>query len=196
MVGLHGSLLRKPYSIASAPVEAERLRSIDLFIQLEDGGGLDPHLELAETGTLLDVEGPFGSFGLAEPLAFDELLFVAGGTGIAPLRSMLVERLSAETPPTISVVYSARSVNELVYGSEIEQLVHAGRIRAFVTVTRDESTEWRGRRGRIDRHLLEQALPSREAFCLLCGPPQFLVQMRSWLEELGVRGVRILTETF
>ncbi len=196
MVGLRGSLLRKPYSIASSPTEAERSRTIDLLIQLDDSGGPDPHLELAETGTLLDVEGPFGSFGLSDHAETDELLFIAGGTGIAPLRSMLIERLSAQTPPIVSVVYSARSVDELVYRSEIDQLAAAHRIRAYFTITRDESTAWSGRRGRIDRRLLAEALPSPKALCLLCGPPQLVAETRLWLESLGVRSDRILTESF
>ncbi|MGH9385231.1 MAG: FAD-binding oxidoreductase [Vicinamibacterales bacterium] len=196
MVGLHQSPLRKPYSIASAPIEVAESGAIDLLVQLEDSGGLDPHLELAATGTLLDVEGPFGSFGLPDRFSGSDLLFVAGGTGIAPLRSILVERLASTPPPTASVVYSARSADELVYRMEIESLARAARIRACLTVTRDESKAWSGRRGRIDRHLLVEALPSNEAFCLLCGPPQLLSETRVWLRELGVRDDLILTETF
>ena len=196
MVGLNGSLLRKPYSIASAPMEASRSGTVDLLLQLEDSGGPDPHLELADEGTLLDVEGPFGSFGLPDRTPVAGLLFVAGGTGIAPLRSMLIERLAAEQPPAMSVVYSARSADELVYAGEIADLARTREIRAFLTVTRDESTTWSGRRGRIDRELLGQALPSRDALCLLCGPPSLLDSAREWLSELGVRGDRILTEAF
>jgi ferredoxin-NADP reductase len=196
MVGLHGSQLRKPYSIASAPIEATNSGSVGLLIQLDDSGGLDPHLELAEEGTLLDVEGPFGSFGLPDQLAVEGLLFVAGGTGIAPLRSMLIERLASTHPPTVSVVYSARYAEELVYGGEIQRLADAGRIRAYLTVTRDESLSWSGRRGRIDRSLLAEALPSREALCLLCGPPQLVSETSVWLRDLGIRANQILTERF
>jgi len=195
MLGLNGSQLRKPYSIASAPWEVVKSGIMQVLVQVEDSGGLDPHLELASPGTLLDLEGPFGSFGLPERVEHP-LLFVAGGTGIAPLRSMLIERLTAEQPPAMAVVYSARSADELVYASEIEGLARTGRIRAFLTVTRDASTTWSGRRGRIDRELLEQALPSRDALCLLCGPPELLDAARQWLVALGVRGECILTEAF
>jgi ferredoxin-NADP reductase len=196
MVGLHGSLLRKPYSIASAPVEAARSRCLELLVQVDDSGGLDPHLELATAGTLLDVEGPFGTFGLVDHTDKGGLLFVAGGTGIAPLRSMLIERVAADDPPPISVVYSARSVEELVYSGEIEDLAASSRIRAFLTVTRAVPGTWSGRLGRIDRRLLEVALPSPEALCLICGPPGLLASARTWLADLGVRDDRILTESF
>lgn len=196
MVGLHGSPLRKPYSIASAPIEIARTGVLELLLQLEEAGGPDPHLELAAIGTPLDVEGPFGSFGLPDQLRDDELLFVAGGTGIAPLRSMLIERLATGRASSVSVVYSARFSEELVYGRELEQHVAARRIRAYLTVTRDESSTWLGRRGRIDRLLLKEALPSREALCLLCGPPALVDQTRAWLTELEVPRDRILTERF
>ena len=112
MVGLHRSPLRKPYSIASAPWELARSGVLQLLTQVDDSGALDPHLELAAPGTLIDLEGPFGTFGL--PPEFDDvpLLFVAGGTGIAPLRSILMERLARPRVPAISVVYSARSPEE------------------------------------------------------------------------------------
>ena len=129
MVGLHGSPLRKPYSIASAPSETARTGHIELLVQVDDSGGPDPHLERAAPGTRLDVEGPFGSFSL--PSVEDEpaLLMVAGGTGIAPLRSMMIEALNRPVPPRISLVYSARSVDELAYRDELEALAAAGRIR-------------------------------------------------------------------
>ncbi len=64
MLGLSGSPLRKPYSIASAPWEVTKSGIMQVLVQVEDSGGLDPHLELASPGTMLDLEGPFGSFGL------------------------------------------------------------------------------------------------------------------------------------
>lgn len=196
MVGLHGSPLRKPYSIASAPVEVSRSGVIELLIQLEQSGGPDPHLELAAAGAPLDVEGPFGSFGLPDQLETDEILFVAGGTGIAPLRSMLIERLASTHPPTIAMVYSARSADELVYRAELEELARAGRITVRFTVTRDESNTWTGRRGRIDQHLLRDALPSPRALCLVCGPPQLVDDARVQLLRVGVREDRVLTEMY
>lgn len=149
MVGLHGSPLRKPYSIASAPSEVRRRSVLELLLLVDESGGPDPHLERATAGTPLDMEGPFGSFGLDDTVP-DAALLVAGGTGIAPLRSMIVEWLSrdAERPgqaplasraaraPQLSLVYSARLPEELAYREELEALQARGRLRLFLTVTR------------------------------------------------------------
>lgn len=195
MVGLNGSVLRKPYSIASAPWEVSKTGVMQLLAQIDDSGAPDPHLELAAPGALVDLEGPFGGFAL--PREFDALplLFVAGGTGIAPLRSMLMERLARPSVPHIAVVYSARSAEGFGFLAELDSMMQAGRIRLFLTVSRDEGT-WIGRRGRIDASLLQQALPSPEACCLLCGPPQLVSDVTQQLVRLGVPAARILTEQY
>jgi ferredoxin-NADP reductase len=196
MVGLHGSPLRKPYSIASAPSETFRTGSIELLVQVDDSGGPDPHLELAAPGTRLDVEGPFGSFSLPSLDEEPAFLMVAGGTGIAPLRSMMVEALSRPVPQRISLVYSARSVDELAYRAELEALAATGRIVLVMTVTRDDRADWSGRRSRIDRPMLAAALPNTEAWCLLCGPQAMIEDVRASLSSLGVPDSRVGVERY
>jgi NAD(P)H-flavin reductase len=195
MVGLHGSPLRKPYSIASAPWETARTGILHLLAQVEDTGAPDPHLELAAPGTLLDLEGPFGSFGLPTEVGDTPLLFVAGGTGIAPLRSILFDRLARASVPRISVVYSARALQEFAFKSELDALSAAGRIQLWLTVSRP-AEDWGGRRGRIDTSLLREAVSSVATICLVCGPPGLVSDATSQLRSLGVDAPNVLVEKF
>lgn len=195
MLGLSGSPLRKPYSIASAPWEVSKSGIMQVLVQVEDSGGLDPHLELASPGTMLDLDGPFGSFGLPARVV-SPLLFVAGGTGIAPLRSMLIEHVSRPTRFPAALIYSARSVDEFAFRPEFAALESAGRIAAYFTVTREEITDWAGRRGRISKTLLTEALPSSDSMCLVCGPPQLVNDARALLTQLGVGPEQILVEKY
>ena len=195
MVGLHHSPVRKPYSIASAPWELEKTGQLQLLAQIDDTGSPDPHLELAEPGTLIDVEGPFGTFAVPAEYRDAPLVFVAGGTGIAPLRSMLMERLARPPVPRISVVYSARTPDEFAYRTELEALAAAGRITLELTVTRPDAT-WTGRRGRIDAIALRRAMPEGRLLALVCGPPPLIVDVTAWLRELGVDPERILIEKY
>jgi len=191
-LGMSGSPLRKPYSIASAPWELARTGLLQVLVQIEDSSGLDPHLELAAPGTELDLVGPFGAFGLpADPSP--PLVFIAGGTGIAPLRSMLIEFLGQPTSQPVMLIYSARSLDEFAFRADFAALEAAGRLASHLTVTRDER-QWSGRRGRISEELLREALPSPEATCLVCGPSQFNNDARSLLMKLGVSETRILIE--
>jgi ferredoxin-NADP reductase len=196
MVGLHGSPLRKPYSIASAPGEAARFGRIELLVQVDDSGGPDPHLELAAAGTLVDVDGPFGSFAAPPAAEGGPLLLVAGGTGIAPLRSMLLDMLERTPAPRLHVVLSARTTAELGYRDELEGLAAAGRIHLWLTVTRDQDEAWQGRRGRIDRALLADALPPGSPWCLVCGPAAFVRDAQTALAALGVPAARIGIERY
>ncbi|OFW42273.1 MAG: hypothetical protein A3J29_12170 [Acidobacteria bacterium RIFCSPLOWO2_12_FULL_67_14b] len=194
MIGLQGSPLRKPYSIASAPWEVAKTGVMQVLVQIDDSGALDPHLELAAPGTVLDVEGPFGTFEL--PMDSRPLLFIAGGTGIAPLRSMLMERLLRSGAPRVGLVYSVRVPEELAFRAELDALQTAGRIAAYFTVTRDNTATWTGRRGRIDRALLQDALPSTDAYCFVCGPPQLVADTSGLLRTLGVDESRIQIEKY
>jgi len=195
MLGLTGSPLRKPYSIASAPWELAKSGILQALVQVEDTGAPDPHLELALPGAALDLEGPFGSFGLPDDRD-RPLLFIAGGTGIAPLRSMLIEHLSRPTTQPVAVIYSARAMDEFAFRPELAALESAGRISSYFTVTREEKPDWQGRRGRISETLLTEALPSADSTCFICGPPQLVTDASALLMKLGVTENRILTEKY
>lgn len=195
MLGLRGSPLRKPYSIASAPWEVAKSGIVQALVQVEDSGGLDPHLELALPGTELDVEGPFGSFGLPERAA-QPLLFIAGGTGIAPLRSMVFEHLVRSSADPVALVYSVRSSNEFAFRAELAALETAGRLRTYFTVTRDPQSDWPGRRGRIGEALLREALPSTDTICLVCGPPSLVTDSIALLSKLGISETQVLSEKY
>lgn len=196
MVGLHGSPLRKPYSIASAPWEVTKTGVLQLLAQVDDSSALDPHLELAAPGTLIDIEGPFGTFAVPAAAEQKPLLFIAGGTGIAPLRSMLMDRLSRPSVPAIALIYSARSPEEFAYRPELDAMVQARRITAHFTATRADPGSWDGRHGRIHEDLLRLALPSLDAHCLICGPPQLVADSRGLLRQLGVNPGNILTDRY
>ena len=87
-IGAHGQDQRKPYSIASAPEDVERDGRIELLVGVDASGSPGPHLPL-QVGTSVDLEGPIGKFTVPSVPVERRCLFIAGGTGIAPLRSML-----------------------------------------------------------------------------------------------------------
>src|ERR1700730_17823601 len=84
---------RRPYSLAAAPEHARRYVCIELLVGVDENETLGPHLRL-ERGSAVDVEGPLGSFTFPREPAERRFVFVAGGTGIAPLRAMLHHALA------------------------------------------------------------------------------------------------------
>lgn len=196
IVGLHEAIVRKPYSIASSPRETATSDTIELLAQVDEADPLDPHLERVLPGTLVDVDGPFGDFRLPDPIVAREMLFIAGGTGIAPLRSMLGEALDPPRVERITLIYSARSPEELAYREELETRARAGGLNLYVTVTRAGDSSWTGLRGRIDERLIGRTLTTPHTHCLICGPPGFVTDATVLLRRAGVPESLIVSERY
>jgi propane monooxygenase reductase subunit len=194
VAGIAGSGQRAFYSIASAPALAAT-GVVELLVAADGAFGqlaLDP---VSVVGAALELEGPFGSFGVPAAASHAPLLLVAGGTGIAPIRSVILDHLEQPDAAPISVVYSARSADEFAFSGELDALARAGRIALHCTVTRDEATSWPGRTGRIDERLLESAMPGRrDAWCLVCGPAPFVTDVAAALTGIGVDPARVIIE--
>jgi ferredoxin-NADP reductase len=192
LVGTHGHPTRKPYSIASAPEDAQRDRCLELLVSLEADSTPGAHLML-DVGAQVDVEGPFGSFTFPAAPEERRFVFIAGGTGIAPLRAMLRHAL-AIPHRDIGLFYSARTPNEFAYEHELRGLADAGHIELRQTVTRATETDWTGPRGRLKRDALEELVHDPATLCFVCGPPTLVDEMPKILEELGIPPARIRIE--
>jgi ferredoxin-NADP reductase len=194
--GLAAGKVRRPYSIACSPTQAREQGMLELLVQIDDHRPPDPHLERAAEGTLLSIEGPMGSFGLPSPLRERHLLFIAGGTGIAPLRSMMWETLMADADVHIGVIYSARNREEFAYHDELVELAAQGRIDLRLTITRGARAEWTGGRGRIDATLIRSMLQTVETRALVCGPEALVAEAAKSLRAAGIAPERIVSETY
>jgi uncharacterized protein len=188
MAGLAGRPARKPYALACAPTLAARLRMLELLVQV-DPAAPEPHLEDITAGAFLEIEGPFGSVTLPPAAADAPLLLVAGGTGIAPLRSMLWEALLRTPAAAVTLIYSARTRDDLAFGEELSALEEAGRLQLHLTTTREPGGE--GPHGRVDAEFLRRTLPSPDARCYVCGPDAFMREITDALISLSVPPGRI-----
>lgn len=187
---------RKPYSIACSPEEAARHRWLELLIQVGADSSAGPHLNDLWPEAPVEISGPMGTFQFPVRPVERRFLFIAGGTGVAPLRSMLfhvLEALSAPEPQ-IGFVYSARAPDEFAYAGELERLAQEGRLRLTRTVTRTADHAWDGERGRIDLRHLALMVPDPATLCFICGPPTLLKEMPPLLRQLGVAEQRIRME--
>jgi NAD(P)H-flavin reductase len=194
IAGDHGQPGRRPYSIACSPERAAEIGGLELLIGLDERGSAGPHLALHGPGELLDIEGPLGTFTFPPALTHRRLLFVAGGTGIAPLRAMLDHALRTHPAERVSLLYSARRADEFAFMPELQALARAGRLELHATVTRDDDA-WAGGRGRIGRSHFESVLHDRlDTLCFICGPGALVSEAVATLGELGVPRGAIRTE--
>lgn len=191
-VGAHEQERRRPYSIAIAPEDAAREGRLELLVGVNESGNPGPHLVL-EPGALVDVDGPVGRFVFPDHLTEERFVFIAGGTGIAPLRAMLYHALHLRHRD-IGVLYSARTPGDFAYESELRALAGRRDIELKLTVTREAHGDWSGARGRISRDDLAPLVHHPATLCFVCGPPALVNEMPQMLGELGVPRERIRVE--
>jgi glycine betaine catabolism B len=191
-IASHGHEQRRPYSIAAAPEDARRDGWLELLVGVNAGGSPGPHLTL-EPGQLVDVDGPIGSFTFPPAPEERRFVFIAGGTGIAPLRAMMRHALSLPHR-NVGLFYSVRTPDEFAYEEELRGLADAGKIELRQTVTRATDTDWTGPRGRLKRGALEELVHDPATLCFICGPPTLVDEMPKILADLGIPRERIKIE--
>jgi ferredoxin-NADP reductase len=115
-----------------------------------------------------------------------------------PLRSMLRHRAAIRSTVPARLLYSSRSLSDVIYHDELTRLAADDEIDVRLTLTREWPAEWRGYRGRLDKELLgEVAWPAGDgALTYICGPTGFVEAATSGLVELGHDPARIRTERF
>jgi NAD(P)H-flavin reductase len=193
LIATHGDEQRQPYSVAGAPEDAERDRWLELLVGVGSEGNPGSHLTL-EPGVMVDIEGPFGSFTFTPKPEDRRFVFIAGGTGIAPLRAMLRHALHGPHEQ-IGLLYSARTPGEFAYERELQSLAREGRIELRQTVTRDVASDnWTGARGRIGLRDLAPLIHHAATLCYICGPPALVQEMPRLLGELGIAPDRVRIE--
>lgn len=189
-IGIADSDLRVPYSIASAPAESRRGHYLDFLVRQDPASRLID----VKAGSRLAVEGPFGTFTLPAKPVEENFLFVAGGVGIAPLRSMIRQAVLLRQPGTLRLLYSARSPDDFAYLAELRALAGRGQIELALTATREITARWHGERGRITPDRLAPLINTPETLCFVCGPTSMVDVVPKMLRDLGIDGTRIRIE--
>jgi aromatic O-demethylase, reductase subunit len=183
LIGRPGSTDRRAFSLADAPEDARALGWLEFLIGTDDDGRTWIPLVPGERVT---VEGPIGQLTLPVNASEPRFVFVAGGTGIAPLRAMVRECLGRPRCE-VHVFYSARTPDDFAYADELQQLARAGRISLALRITRGPGgTEWGGERGRFDPAWLNPAIGDGQTRCFICGPQAMVHDAQRLLERAGV----------
>ena len=148
LLSSEGTAERVPYSIASSPEESARFGYLEFLLKL-DANRWGAHLRTLRSGSRLAVEGPFGTFVFPPDPVERQFLFVAGGTGIAPLRSMIGHALQARVKGRLHLLYSARTPADFAYLAEMRRYAASGQLELAVNATREVPKRWRERRGML-----------------------------------------------
>jgi ferredoxin-NADP reductase len=188
-----GYTAERSYSIASAPGEP-----VAITVERLEDGEVSPYLtEELRAGDELELRGPIGGYFVWDgDQDGGPLMLLAGGSGVVPLRSILRHRARTGSAVPARLLYSARSLPDVIYRAELDRL--DGGAEVTYTLTRSQPPGWTGHRGRVDAALLDEvAWPvSQDPIAFVCGPTSFVEAVADGLVGLGYPPRRVKTERF
>jgi ferredoxin-NADP reductase len=190
-----GYQTQRSYSIASAPEDGDLVVTVERL----DDGEVSPYLtDVLRAGDTLELRGPVGGYFVWEQSLGGPLLLVGGGSGVVPLRSILRHHQAIESTVPVRLLYSARSLSEVIYREELMRIGADDVIDIRFTLTRERPDGWRGYSRRIDQELLGEVSwpPSERPRVYVCGPTGFVEAAASALVGLGHEPDQIRTERF
>ena len=177
------------FSITSSPTNREYME-----FSIKKCGCLTTWLHLIEVGQELTIRGPYGNgFPVDTEFAGKDLVFVAGGIGLAPLRSVINYcRHYRDRYGKIDIVYGSRSMQDLVdYKEIIDEWANDAGVTVHLTIDR-EQPEWSGHVGFVPNYVKELGF-SPDKIAILCGPPIMIKFTLAGLTELGFEKTQVYT---
>jgi ferredoxin-NADP reductase len=191
-----GYQAQRSYSIASASEDV----LLTLTVEQIEGGEVSRYL-LGDlrVGDQFELRGPIGGYFVWTTAMGGPLSLIAGGSGIVPLMSMLRHRDGQNSPAPASLLYSSRSLEDIIYREELDAMARRDPdLHVRNTLTRKQPAGWMGHRRRIDRALLAEACfpPRQHPKIFVCGPTPFVEHVSRLLVELGHDSLTIKTERF
>ncbi len=170
-----------PISISGDPAQPERLIHTTRAV-----GTVTQAMSRLRAGDLLGVRGPYGTAWPIEEAKGQDVLLIAGGIGLAPLRPALYTILSRRAEyGKVILLYGARTPTDLLFFKELERW--RGRFDMQVRATVDQASgEWLGNVGVVTRLIAGAHYDPSQALAMICGPE---VMMRFTIIELQRQGV-------
>ena len=185
-----GYQAQRSYSISSAPEDGGPAVTVERL----DDGEVSPYLvDEAQPGDEVEVRGPVGGWFVWTTEDGGPLQLIGGGSGLAPLMSMLRHRQRSGSDAEARLLLSARRPDDVLFADELSTLIDP-----VITYTREAPPGWTGYARRVDRAMLEEAVltPDRMPRIFVCGPTGLVEGVAEDLVALGHHAGLIRTERF
>ncbi|MEP6833720.1 MAG: ferredoxin reductase [Gemmatimonas sp.] len=193
---------QRSYSVASAP---DSSGTIQLAIEVLKRGEVSPYFhEVAIVGDVIEVRGPFTTHFVWRPESDGAVLLIGGGSGVAPLMSMVRHRARVVDAPSMTLLYSARSWDEVIFREELLQHEQQqSGLRVLFCITRDISNAPPTRAAdyvrRIDGAIVRDVIgtmPHNPPTCFVCGNNGFVGTVADALVDGGIPAHDVKTERY
>ncbi len=178
------------FCIASSPTRREYIECT-----FRQAGRVTTALTGCEEGDIIGFRGPYGNTFPLEQWRGKNLLFIAGGIGMAPLRCVIWNALDLRDRfDQITILYGARTVADLIYKAELKEWGSRQDVKLVTTVDPGgENPEWKGEVGFVP-HILKKIAPGHQnTIAIVCGPPIMIKLTIPILTELNFPADAIYT---
>ncbi len=193
-----GYQAQRSYSLASSPGNTNL---IEIAIELIDDGEVSSYFhDSVEPGEMIEVRGPIGGHFTWEPSHTKSSIFIAGGSGIAPIISMLRHRFTVKNNSPALLLFSVRTEDDILYREALEKMSdNDPSLHVVTTVTRGTSKDWIGNTRRIDQGMIDFALVNtgvKPESAYVCGGSGFVESIADILLDTGLDFKQIHIERF
>ena len=193
-----GYQAQRSYSLASSPGDTNL---IEIAIELIDDGEVSSYFhDSVEPGEMIEVRGPIGGHFTWEPSHTKSSIFIAGGSGIAPIISMLRHRFTVKNNAPALLLFSVRTEEDILYREELERMSdNDPSLHVVTTITRGTSKDWIGNTRRIDQGKIDSALVNtgvKPESAYVCGGSGFVESIADILLDTRLDFNQIHIERF
>lgn len=179
-----------PFGFASSPLEKEYIE-----LSIKRTGMLTEAIHSLKTGSFVWLRGPFGNTFPVEKMEGSNILYIAGGLGLAPLRPLILyifDKRNRSKYGSVQMLLAARSSGDFIYRREFSQWEQEKDTGIMLTIDKPEDG-WNGKVGFPHNLVAEMNIDYSNTYGVLCGPPIMIKFVSAKLVELGMPKDRILT---
>jgi len=180
------------FTISSSPTE----NGIVMFTTRMRGSGFKETLRHAPLGYELSIGVPAGSFVMPEGETRDHV-FIAGGIGVTPYRSILRHATDMKNPIHVIMLYFNHSAANIVFRQELDEIALQMPTFGLVHVLSEPELGWTGEKGKLDERFLRKWVPDPEKRLFwISGPPALVAEYKDLAKRVGVSDGAIRTDNF
>ena len=181
---------KKPFTFSSAPGRGYT------ELTVKKVGEFTSALHSLREGEVLKVSEPKGSSLVFDETVKDDVVFIAGGSGITPFISAIRYGVNNKMDNSFTLFFSNREYRDIIYRTELNHLDNDfDNIKVVNTLTHSKDERWHGETGLINSEMVENHLSSLEnKVYYICGPPGMVESMREMLSKLGIVDDKVFFE--
>lgn len=197
------SITTRGYSLSSSPSDSlpkgDKPGFYEITIRKSEEGFLTPYIwDNWKPGTIIEASGPHGTFYYDSARDTNEIIGIAGGSGITPFRSLMKEIIQSNLDIKLTLLYGSRDCKDIVFEQEITEMVKQSKDRiSMACIISEPDQTWNGETGFIDANKIEKHMENKaNKTFFICGPPAMYEYVMPELNKIGIPDRRIRKEVY